>query len=192
MMGETVQNFLIAALLSIVFIYIVLAAQFNSFTQPLIIMASIPLSIPFGLLSLAVFNQSLNIDSMIGMLLLFGIIKKNAILQVDYTNTLIEQGMNPKEAILEADKARFRPILMTTLTIMAGMLPIAMGKGDGSAPRASMATLIIGGQALSLFITLLITPVLYSLYIDAKELKGKLKPVTANLLTKFRRSNNGK
>jgi HAE1 family hydrophobic/amphiphilic exporter-1 len=172
LMGEAVFNFLIAALLSIVFIYIVLAAQFNSFSQPLIIMASIPLSIPFGLLSLIVFNQSLNIDSMIGVLLLFGIVKKNAILQVDYTNTLVKEGKPVKEAIIEADHARLRPILMTTLTIIAGMLPIAVGRGDGSAARASMAILIIGGQALCLGITLLVTPVLYSLFTDIKIFTG--------------------
>lgn len=168
LLGEAVTNFLIAAGLSIIFIYIVLAAQFNSFSQPLIIMASIPLSFPFGLLSLLIFNQTLNIDSMIGVLLLFGIVKKNAILQVDYTNTLIQKGLSVKDAIIEADHARLRPILMTTLAIIAGMLPIALGKGDGSAPRASMAILIIGGQVLCLFITLLITPVLYSLFADAK------------------------
>lgn len=168
LMDETAINFLLAACLSIIFIYIVLAAQFESFTQPLIIMASIPISIPLGLLSLYVFNQSLNIDSMIGMLLLFGIVKKNAILQVDYTNTLVKEGKPVKEAIIEADHARLRPILMTTLTIIAGMLPIALGKGDGSAARATMATLIIGGQALCLGITLLITPVLYSLFADIK------------------------
>lgn len=170
LLKEANEGFIVAALLSIVFIYIVLAAQFNRFLQPLIIMASIPLSVPFGLLSLLVFNQTLNIDSMIGILLLFGIVKKNAILQVDYTNTLVETGMPTEKAIIEADHARLRPILMTTLAIMAGMLPIALGKGDGSAPRATMATLIIGGQALSLFITLLITPVLYSLF---SEIKGK-------------------
>ncbi|MEW5821111.1 MAG: efflux RND transporter permease subunit [Cyanobacteriota bacterium] len=173
LLDESVYNFLIAALLSIIFIYIVLAAQFESFVQPLVIMSSIPIAIPFGLLSLAIFDQTLNIYSMIGMLLLFGIVKKNAILQVDYTNQLIASGMPLREAVIEADHARLRPILMTTLTIIAGMLPLALGNGDGSGARATMATLIIGGQSLCLVITLLLVPVLYTLSYDLKEFQSK-------------------
>jgi HAE1 family hydrophobic/amphiphilic exporter-1 len=101
--------------------------------------------------------------------MLFGIVKKNSILQVDYTNTLIAQGMERNEAIMTANHVRLRPILMTTIAIVAGMLPIAFGKGAGSGSRASMAVTIIGGQAICLLLTLLVTPVIYSLFDDAKE-----------------------
>ena len=185
LLDETAYNFMIATILSIIFIYIVLAAQFDSFTQPLIIMSSIPLAVPFGLLSLYIFDQSLNIDSMIGMLLLFGIVKKNAILQVDYTNTLVAQGKPIKEAVIEADHARLRPILMTTLTIIAGMLPIALGKGDGSAARATMGTVIIGGQALCLGITLIVVPVLYTLREDVKQFSSRYFRIFKSWLSKY-------
>jgi HAE1 family hydrophobic/amphiphilic exporter-1 len=106
--------------------------------------------------------------------MLFGIIKKNGILQVDYTNTLRAQGMERDLAIVEANKTRLRPILMTTITLIAGMIPIALGEGPGAASRASMAKVIIGGQALSLLITLLIVPVAYSLFDDAGAAIGRL------------------
>ena len=169
LLAETAQNFLIAFVLSLAFIYMVLAAQFESFVHPLAIMMSLPLSLPFGLIALMATGKSLNVYSAIGVMLLFGVVKKNAILQVDYTNVLRAQGMPRYEAMVAADRARLRPILMTTLSIIAGMLPIALGRGDGSASRASMATIIVGGQALCLLITLLITPVVYS-YLD--DLRG--------------------
>lgn len=190
MLEESVHNFLIATVLSIIFIYIVLAAQFESYTQPLIIMSSIPLAVPFGLLSLWAFDQTLNIYSMIGMLVLFGVVKKNAILQVDYTNTLVAQGKAIKDAIIEADHERLRPILMTTVTIIAGMLPLALGKGDGSGARGTMATLIMGGQALCLVITLLVVPVLYSLRADGKLLLDKyFNNFKGFLQAKFQKNN---
>ena len=129
-------------------------------------MACLPISLPFGLFALLATGMTLNVYSMIGVLMLFGIIKKNSILQVDYTNTLREQGIPRDEAIIQANHVRLRPILMTTISIIFGMLPIALGKGDGSASRASMAMVMVGGQTLSLLITLLITPVVYSLFDD--------------------------
>ncbi len=171
LMAEAFKNFLIAFVLSLIFIYMVLAAQFESFTHPLTIMASIFLSIPFGILSLIIGGSSVNIYSIMGLFILIGVVKKNAILQVDYTNTLRAKGMERYEAQLEADRARLRPILMTTLAIIAGMLPVALSSGDGSASRASLAITVVGGQALCLFVTLIITPVVYSLLDDLGKAK---------------------
>jgi len=111
--------------------------------------------------------------------MLFGIVKKNGILQIDYTNTLRAQGKPLNQAILEANRTRLRPILMTTITLIAGMIPIALGTGPGAASRASMAKVIIGGQALSLLITLLIVPVCYSLFEGTKARLGVSKKAQA-------------
>ena len=114
-------------------------------------------------------GQNLTIFSIMGIFMLFGIVKKNAILQVDYTNTLRERGMERDKAILEANKTRLRPILMTTIVLVAAMLPVAFGGGPGAANRATMAVVIVGGQSLCLLITLLVVPVFYSLFDDATQ-----------------------
>jgi HAE1 family hydrophobic/amphiphilic exporter-1 len=170
-MIEALENFAIAFVLSLIFIYIVLAAQFESFIHPVTIMVSMFLSLPFGVLSLILTDNPLSIYSVLGVFLLMGVVKKNAILQVDYTNHLREQGLERHEAQLTADRVRLRPILMTTLTIIAGMLPIALGRGDGAASRASLATVVVGGQAMCLVITLLVTPVVYSFFDDFRGLR---------------------
>ncbi|MFB3817617.1 MAG: efflux RND transporter permease subunit [Candidatus Methylomirabilales bacterium] len=170
-LAEARKNFLLALVLSLIFIYMVLAAQFESFIHPFTIMASLPVALPFGLLSLLVTGFTMNIYSAIGVLMLFGVVKKNAILQVDYTNVLRDRGLPRNEAVLKADHARLRPILMTTISIIAGMLPIALGKGDGSASRASMATVVVGGQTLCLLLTLLVTPVVYTYFDDLRSLR---------------------
>jgi multidrug efflux pump subunit AcrB len=156
-------------ILAIVFIYMVLASQFNSFIHPLTIMTSLPLSLPAGLLALMAFGMTINVYSAIGLMMLFGIVKKNSILQVDYTNTLRSEGMERHEALVAASHVRLRPILMTTIAIVAGMIPIALGKGAGAGSRASMAVTIIGGQMLCLLLTLLVTPVVYSYFDDLRE-----------------------
>jgi HAE1 family hydrophobic/amphiphilic exporter-1 len=171
-LSEAGSDFILVMILSIVFIYMVLASQFNSFVHPLTIMTALPLSLPAGLLTLILFGMTINIYSAIGLMMLFGIVKKNSILQVDYTNTLRAEGMERHEALIAANHVRLRPILMTTMSIVAGMLPIAFGRGAGSGSRASMAVTIIGGQILCLLLTLLITPVVYSYFDDLREVKA--------------------
>lgn len=174
LMQEAFWNFLVAFLLAVAFIYMVLAAQFESFVHPVTIMVSMFLALPFGLLALVITGMTLNIYAIMGMFLLMGVVKKNAILQVDYTNVLRARGLPRHEAQMQADRTRLRPILMTTLAIVAGMLPVALGRGDGSASRAALAIAVVGGQALCLLITLVITPVVYSLFDDFRGLPRRV------------------
>ncbi|HET7696865.1 MAG TPA: efflux RND transporter permease subunit [Vicinamibacterales bacterium] len=163
LLDETTTNMILAIALASVFIYIVLAMQFESFVQPLVIMTVLPLSVPFALLTLYMTGRVLNLWSALGVLLLLGIVKKNSILQVDYTNVLRRQGLPMREALLQASETRLRPILMTTAAIVAGLIPTALGVGAGAAQRADIAVTIVGGQSLCLFLTLLLVPVSYSL-----------------------------
>jgi HAE1 family hydrophobic/amphiphilic exporter-1 len=162
-LAETGKFALIALALSFIFMYLILAAQFESWTQPVAILMSLPVTIPFGLLSLVMLRSPMDIYAMFGLFMLIGIVKKNGILQVDATNQLRAKGMRRTEAILEANRTRLRPILMTTVMLVAAMVPIALGQGPGAAARASMAKVIIGGQSLSLVLALIVTPVFYAL-----------------------------
>ncbi len=166
LLSESNTNFVIAFLLSFLFMYMVLAAQFESLVHPITILLALPLTLPFAFLSLFLLKTDFDIYAVFGLFMLFGIVKKNGILQIDYTNVLRSRGMETNAAILEANKTLLRPILMTTLMLIAAMVPIAMGQGPGAGARASMAKVIIGGQGLSLLLTLLVTPVAYSLWDD--------------------------
>jgi HAE1 family hydrophobic/amphiphilic exporter-1 len=165
-MGESFKYLMFALLLGIVMAYMVLAAQFESFTQPIIILLSLPLSFIGAFGALLLTGRTLNIFSFIGLVLLMGLVKKNAILLVDYTNTLRKRGLGRREAILEAGPVRLRPILMTTFAMIFGMLPVAIAVGEGAETRSPMGIGVIGGLLTSLFLTLIVVPVAYDV-VDA-------------------------
>jgi HAE1 family hydrophobic/amphiphilic exporter-1 len=161
-----------ALILAIILVYMILAAQFESLIHPFTIMLSLPLAVVGAFGGLYIAGQTMSIFSMIGLIMLMGLVTKNAILLVDYTNHQKEQGLSTRDALLAAGPVRLRPILMTTAAMILGMLPVALALGEGGEGRAPMAVVVIGGLITSTLLTLVVVPVVYSLF---EGLRGKMR-----------------
>jgi hydrophobe/amphiphile efflux-1 (HAE1) family protein len=172
--AESSSNILFAFLLALALIYLLLAAQFESFVEPFIIMLTVPMALSGAVFSLWYFNQTLNIFSQIGMIMLIGLVTKNGILIIEFANQLREKGLNVREALIEASTARMRPILMTSLATVLGALPIALALGAGSKSRMGMGIVIIGGLLLSMVLTLFVIPAIYSYLVRDKKNKNEI------------------
>jgi HAE1 family hydrophobic/amphiphilic exporter-1 len=185
-MNETMANMGIALLISFMLVYMLMVILYGSFLEPLIVMFSVPLAIIGALVALSFMHlvepnagQSLNIISMIGIIMLFGLVSKNGILLVDYSNTLCRRGMRVRDAVIQAAGTRFRPILMTTCAMIFGMLPLALGFAEGGEWRQAMGTVIIGGLISSLILTLFLVPLIYNTWIGWLERRADWRAVKA-------------
>jgi multidrug efflux pump subunit AcrB len=164
-MEESFKAAVAALGMAVIFIYLILASQFGSFLQPLAIMASLPFTLIGVFLALLITGSTLNLFSIIGIIMLMGLVTKNAILLVDFTNQGLREGKNRHDAILDAGQVRLRPILMTTLAMIFGMLPMAAGLSDGGEQNAPMGRAVIGGVITSTLLTLVVVPVIFT-YLD--------------------------
>ena len=173
--GDVVSGFILAISMAFIFMYLILAAQFESWLYPAIILMSLPLTVPFAFISLKIFGQSINMFSLLGLLVLFGVVKKNAILQVDHANHLRREGRSRFDSLMEANKDRLRPILMTTIAFVAGMAPLMLSGGIGSGFNKATAGIVVGGQTLSLLLTLLAVPVIHSFADDMIDWRARRK-----------------
>ncbi len=187
-MNETMANMGIALLTSFMLVYMLMVILYGSFLEPLIVMLCVPLAIIGALVALSFMHlvepnagQSLNIISMIGIIMLFGLVAKNGILLVDYSNTLCRRGMRVRDAVLQASSTRFRPILMTTCAMIFGMLPLALGFAEGGEWRQAVGTVIIGGLLSSLILTLFLVPMVYETWMGFFERRGDQRAVTAEM-----------
>ena len=174
-MEESFASLAFAFVLSVLIIYMVLASQFNHFVHPFTIMLALPLSMIGALGCLYLFDMTVNLFSIIGIIVLMGLVTKNSILLVDYTNRMREQGMEAKEAVIQAGRVRLRPILMTAISMIFGVLPAAVGLGAGSESRESMGIATAGGMFASTFLTLFVVPAVYLVLDDVGKLlrRGK-------------------
>ena len=159
--GESFSTLLSAFMVAIIFVYLIMVALYDSYVWPMVVMFSIPLAIIGALVALALTGKSLSIFTILGIIMLVGLVGKNAILLVDFINKFRSEGMGLTESIIEAAKERLRPILMTTLTLIFGLLPIALSGSSGSEWKSGLAVALVGGLASSMFLTLLVIPVVY-------------------------------
>jgi len=173
------ENLLVAFIASVIFVYIILVALYNSYLYPFVVLFSIPLAIIGALLALALSQQALSIFSILGIVMLAGLVGKNVVLVVDFAKNLREQGLELRDALLRATQLRFRPILMTNITMIIGLLPIALAAGAGSEWKNGLAWALIGGLSSSMFLSLIVVPVVY-LILDgifpSRNSKGKISP----------------
>jgi len=179
-MKDSFKDLAMLLLLSIVLVYIVMASQFESFREPFIIMFSIPFAFSGVIMALFITGQTLNIISIIGGVMLVGIVVKNAIVMVDYTNLMRDRGLSIVQSVLVAGKSRLRPVLMTTVTTLLGMLPLAISQGEGADMWRPMAIAIIGGLLFSTMVTLIFVPVIYSIFGAVRIRKARKAQLTTN------------
>jgi HAE1 family hydrophobic/amphiphilic exporter-1 len=178
---EAFSSMFLAFLASILFVYLIMVALYDSYVYPFVVLFSIPLAIVGALIALALAKQSLTIFSILGIIMLVGLVGKNAILLVDFTNQMKREGMATIEALIEAGRVRLRPILMTTFSMIFGMLPIALASGAGSEWKNGIAIAIIGGLTSSLLLTLVVVPVMYYIFdkmIERVNRRRKKKEIT--------------
>jgi multidrug efflux pump subunit AcrB len=175
--AESSSNISFALILALLLIYLILAAQFESFRDPFIIMLTVPMAVTGAMLSLWIFGQTLNIFSEIGMILLIGIVTKNGILIVEFANQKFSSGLTKSAAALEAAAERFRPIVMTSLATIFGALPIALAIGAGASSRVSLGIVVVGGLLFALILTLFVIPVTYIVF-SGKKNGNQLAPAS--------------